>query len=288
MTEPAGYHFGVIARAIEAIAARAPEQVPLETLADAAGMSPAHFQRVFSRWAGVSPKRFGQYLALDHAKRLLAERRTVLDAAWGAGLSGPGRLHDLFVTWEAMSPGEYARGGAGLAIAWGDVPTPFGPAIAMATARGLCGLGFTGATGREGAIADLMGRWPSAAYREDPEAVAPLVEAAFAGRRPPLHLIGGPFQLKVWEALLQISAGSVTTYADLAAAVGHPRAARAVGTAVGRNPVSWLVPCHRVLRGGGALGGYHWGLGVKRALLAWESAQADATALHEPARLAGT
>lgn len=276
MTEPVSYHFGVIERAIASIAASAPEQVALETLAAEAGMSPAHFQRVFSRWAGVSPKRFGQYLALDQAKRLLAERRSLLDAAWGAGLSGPGRLHDLFVTWEAMSPGQYARGGGGLAIAWAEVATPFGPALAMATERGLCGLGFTAATGREAGLADLMARWPAAAYREDAGVVAPLVDAAFEGRRPPLHLIGGPFQLKVWEALLQVPTGAVTTYADLAAAIGRPGAARAVGTAVGRNPVSWLVPCHRVLRREGALGGYHWGLGVKRALLAWEAGQAAA------------
>jgi AraC family transcriptional regulator, regulatory protein of adaptative response / methylated-DNA-[protein]-cysteine methyltransferase len=273
---PAGYHFGVIERAIATIAARAPEQVPLETLAAEAGMSPAHFQRVFSRWAGVSPKRFGQYLALDQAKRLLADRRSVLDAAWGAGLSGPGRLHDLFVTWEAMSPGAYARAGQGLVIDWAALPTPFGMAVAMATERGLCGLGFAGDASAEHVFADLAARWPAATYREAPDRLAPLVRDAFEGRRPPLHLIGGPFQLKVWEALLQLPAGAVTTYADLAEAVGRPGAARAVGTAVGRNPVSWLVPCHRVLRREGRLGGYHWGLGVKRALLAYEAGRLEA------------
>lgn len=275
-----GYHFAVIERAIAAIAARAPEQVPLEALAAEAGMSPGHFQRVFSRWAGVSPKRFAQYLALDHAKRLLAERRSVLDAAWGAGLSGPGRLHDLFVTWEAMSPGDYARAGAGLVIAWAEIATPFGPAIAMATGRGLCGLGFAAGAGREATRADLAARWPAATFVEDAGRVVPLAAAALdrSGAAGParLHLMGGPFQLKVWEALLQVPAGAVTTYADIAAAIGRPGAARAVGTAVGRNPVGLVVPCHRVLRREGALGGYRWGLGVKRALLAWESARAVA------------
>lgn len=284
------YHYGVIARAIAMIAARAPEQVPLATLAAEAGMSPAHFQRIFSRWAGVSPKRFGQYLALDTARRLLAARRPLTDATWEAGLSSPGRLHDLFVTWEAMTPGSFARGGAGLDIAWAEIETPFGPAVAMATDRGLCGLGFAAEAGGEAARADLARRWPRANYRQNVTSVCPFVEDIFEpapGRAARLHLVGGPFQIKVWEALLRLPSASVTTYSEIAAAVGKPRAARAVGNAVGANPVAWLVPCHRVIRREGGLGGYRWGLGVKRAMLALEAGRGvgeDASGL----RSAGT
>jgi AraC family transcriptional regulator, regulatory protein of adaptative response / methylated-DNA-[protein]-cysteine methyltransferase len=274
ISEP--YHYGVVARAIAAIAAAAPDQVPLARLAREAGLSEAHFQRVFSRWAGVSPKRFAQYLALDAARRLLAERRSVLDAAWEAGFSGAGRLHDLFVTWEAMTPGTYARAGEGLAIAWTRLETPFGPAVAMATARGLCGLGFAAGTEEATVLADLARRWPRARLHEDAVAVAPHADRLFErGGQARLHLFGGPFQLKVWEALLQVPPGQVTTYSDLAAAIGRPGAARAVGSAVGQNPVAWLVPCHRVLRREGGLGGYHWGLGVKRAMLACETGRAE-------------
>jgi AraC family transcriptional regulator of adaptative response/methylated-DNA-[protein]-cysteine methyltransferase len=276
-----GYHYGIIARAIRTIAARAPEPVPLGLLAREAGMGEAHFQRVFSRWAGVSPTRFGRFLALDRARRALAERRSsLLDAALAAGLSGPGRLHDLFVTWEAMTPGAFARGGAGLAIAWDEIETPFGPAVAMATERGLCGLGFAGAAGAEAARADLAARWPRASFRRDPDAVAPHVDTIFEARprRRPLrlHLIGGPFQIKVWEALLRVGEGEVTSYGALARAIGHPGAARAVGSAIGGNPVAWLVPCHRVLREAGGLGGYRWGLDVKRMMLAVEAARCEA------------
>ena len=274
------YHYAVIGRAISHIAARAPEQASLDEVAASVGLSPSHFQRVFSQWVGVSPKRYQQYLALDHAKRLLAERHTVLDAALESGFSGSGRLHDTFVRWEAMSPGEYARAGEGLEIAWGWFDTPFGPALAMGTDRGLCGLAFAAESGREAAMADLTGRWPKAVFAEAPERLGPWVEAAFNGGdgEARLHLIGAPFQIKVWEALLQVPSGHVTTYSDLATAIGRPKAARAVGTAVGRNPVSWIIPCHRALRKAGGLGGYHWGLGVKRAMLAWESARLDGAA----------
>lgn len=274
------YHYQVIARAIDIIDAAAPAQVPLAELAGQLGMSEAHFQRVFSAWAGVSPKRYQQYLALDHAKTLLAEHCTVLETADRVGLSGSGRLHDLFVRWEAMSPGDYARRGAGLELGWAWADTPFGSALAMASDRGLCGLAFSAECGEERAMADLTGRWPNATFREDPEIVLPLLGAALqrgqAAEPAKLHLIGAPFQIKVWEALLTIPEGTVTTYSNIAAAIGHPKAVRAVGTAVGRNPVSWLIPCHRALRKGGALGGYHWGLPVKRALLAREAARQEA------------
>ena len=273
------YHYAVIGRAIENIAGRAPEQASLEEIAASVGLSPAHFQRVFSQWVGVSPKRYQQYLALDHAKRLLAERHSVLETAYASGPSGSGRLHDLFLRWEAMSPGEYARAGEGLTIAWGWFETPFGPALAMGTERGLCGLAFAAEAGRAAAMADLRGRWPKADFVEAPERLEGWVARAFGGEgEMRLHLIGAPFQIKVWEALLQVPSGHVTTYSDIAAAIGSPRAVRAVGTAVGRNPVSWIIPCHRALRKAGGLGGYHWGLGVKRAMLAWEAARLEGAA----------
>lgn len=268
------YHYQVIARALEVIDDAGPA-LTLEDLAQRMNMSPAHFQRVFSTWVGVSPKRYQQYLTLGHARRLLSERHTLLGTVLETGLSGTGRLHDLFLTWEAMSPGDYARGGAGLEIRWGWFDSPFGPAIVMATAKGICGMGFADEVGAEVALEDLVRRWPKAAFVEDPTAIRPMVDAAFGGQATSLHLIGAPFQIKVWEALLAIPSGHVTTYADIAGAIGHPMAHRAVGTAVGRNPISFLIPCHRALRRDGGLGGYHWGLPRKRAMLAWEAARAE-------------
>ncbi len=278
MNDERGYHYGVMARAIAEIDAAGGERVALDDLAARLGMSGAHFQRLFTQWVGVSPKRYQQYLALGHARTLLAERFTVLEAAHSAGLSGSGRLHDLFLRWEAMTPGDFARGGAGLTIRWGWFDSPFGDAIVMGTDKGLCGLGFAAETGRAAAFSDLTGRWPKAEFVEDPARLRPWVEAAFGqaqGEATPLYLIGAPFQIKVWEALLAIPSGQVTSYSEIARAVGKPTAMRAVGAAVGRNPVSWLIPCHRALAKSGALTGYHWGLPVKRAMLAWESARAD-------------
>ena len=276
------YHYGVMARAIAAVDAAGGTTLTLDSLAASVGMSPAHLQRVFTRWAGVSPKRLQQYLTLGHAKALLRERFTTLAAADSVGLSGTGRLHDLFVTWEAMTPGEWAAGDTAIRWAWCD--SPFGEALVMATARGICGIGFadglrTGG-GREDSFADLAARWPRAALRED-ASVRALADAAFApgpnaGAR--LAPVGAPFQIKVWEALMRIPSGHVTTYGEIAARIGNPRAVRAVGTAVGRNPVSWLIPCHRAIRATGGLGGYHWGLSRKRAMLAWEAAREDARA----------
>jgi AraC family transcriptional regulator of adaptative response/methylated-DNA-[protein]-cysteine methyltransferase len=276
MTEDQTYHYRVIRRAIDEIDA-ADSPLTLEALASRMDMSPAHFQRVFSRWVGVSPKRYQQYLALDHARRLLRERFTTLETAQAVGLSGGGRLHDLFLSWEAMAPGTYASGGAGLTIRWGWVDSPFGPALVMGTARGICGMGFAAETGREAVMADLTARWPSARYVEDAAGLRPMAETAFGERDGDLKLalIGAPFQIKVWEALLSIPSGHVTTYSQIAGAIGAPRAVRAVGNAVGRNPMGWLIPCHRALRKSGGLGGYHWGLPVKRAMLAWEAASRD-------------
>lgn len=273
-TAPDPYHYALIARALEEI--DHDRGLSLEALAARLGLSPAHFQRTFSAWVGVSPKRYQQYLTLDHARHLLSERFTVLEAAHETGLSGPSRLHDLFLRWEAMSPGDYARRGAGLTIRHAFAPSPFGEALVMATGRGLCGLAFTEGTGREAAMADMVARWPAARHVADPAAATELAGAFGTRKETRLHLIGAPFQIKVWEALLRIPSGHVTTYSEIAAAIGHPRAVRAVGTAVGRNPVSWLIPCHRAITKDGRLGGYHWGLPVKRAMLAWESAREEA------------
>lgn len=272
------YHYNVMRRAIDLID-QGGQGLTLDQLAGEMDMSAAHFQRLFSQWVGVSPKRYQQYLTLGHAKTLLRDRFTTLAASHATGLSGSGRLHDLFVRWESMSPGEFARNGDGLTICWGWFESPFGAAIVMGTGKGICGIGFAGETGAEPAMADLMGRWPQARFVEDPMMLRPWVLAAFGAdgklAETPLYLIGAPFQIKVWEALLTIPSGHVTTYSEIAQAVGAPRAARAVGTAVGRNPVSWLIPCHRALRKSGGLGGYHWGLPVKRAMLAFEAARVD-------------
>lgn len=271
------YHYGVIARALTEI-----DQTPgisLETLAARMSMAPSHFQRLFSAWVGVSPKGYQQYLTLEHARSLLTRRLTTLETAAASGLSGSGRLHDLFVKWEAMSPGDYARGGQGLRIFWETIDSPFGPALVMATERGICAIAFSADIGTEAAFADLAQRWPKADFQRSPERIHRAAERLFAPKSnqgPKLHLIGAPFQVKVWEALLHIPEGAVSTYSHIGAAIGHPKAQRAIGTAVGRNPIAWLIPCHRVLRRDGALGGYHWGLPVKRAMLAWEAARSDA------------
>lgn len=277
MDDEPKYHYALIGRAIAYIDSAVESQPNLDDVARAVGLSPAHFQRLFSRWVGVSPKRYQQYLTLDHARSLLANRFSVLETTLSTGLSSPGRLHDLFVRWEAMSPGEYAAGGAGLRISWGWFDSPFGPLLAMGTARGLCGLAFGAECGAEAAETDLRARWPRADFRHDPDALGGWVEAALGQCGDcAVVMIGSPLQIKVWEALLAIPSGHVTTYSEIARAIGSPRAVRAVGTAVGRNPVSWLIPCHRALRKSGGLGGYHWGLPVKRALLAWESARLEA------------
>ena len=271
-----GYHYQLMRRAIDLIDAHG-RDLSLEEIAREMNMSPAHFQRIFSRWAGVSPKRYQQWLALDHAKELLASRHTTLETADAVGLSGSGRLHDLFVRWEAMSPGDYAKGGAELTIRWGWFESPFGPALVMGTEKGICGMGFAAECGPDEAMSDLVSRWPQAEFSEDRDALVPFVAQVFptdgAASAPTLFLIGAPFQIKVWEALLRVPTGHVTTYSDIARMIGAPKAVRAVGTAVGRNPISWLIPCHRALRKSGGLGGYHWGLPVKRAMLAWEAAE---------------
>ena len=274
------YHYHVMRRAIDLIdGAEGP--LALNDLAAEMQMSPAHFQRLFTQWVGVSPKRYQQYLALGQAKTLLADRFTTLDTAHELGLSGSGRLHDLFLRWEAMSPGEFARKGEGLTIYWGWFDSPFGLALVMGTDKGICGMGFASEMGEEASMEDMISRWPKANFVEDPMMLRPWALAAFGvsgqgDQVAPLYLIGAPFQIKVWEALLKVPSGHVTTYSEIAQSIGKPRAVRAVGTAVGRNPISFLIPCHRALRKSGGLGGYHWGLPVKRAILAWESARVEA------------
>jgi len=279
-TFQAGYHYDVIRRALDVIDDKE-HGLSLDALAAEMQMSPAHFQRVFSRWVGVSPKRYQQYLTLDHAREMLRDRATTLETSHELGLSGSGRLHDLFLRWEAMSPGEYARQGQGLDINWGWFESPFGRTLVMGTDKGICGVAFAAETGEDAAMDDMAKRWPKATFSEQPDKLQAWVDAAFSlekagDEKTPLHLVGAPFQIKVWEALLNIPSGHVTTYSDIAQAIGNPRAVRAVGTAIGRNPVSWLIPCHRALRKSGGLGGYHWGLPVKRAMLAYEAARSDA------------
>ncbi|MEY8096659.1 bifunctional helix-turn-helix domain-containing protein/methylated-DNA--[protein]-cysteine S-methyltransferase [Falsihalocynthiibacter sp. S25ZX9] len=270
------YHYGVVKRAIEAVDAAGGVPLALEDLAREVQMSPAHLQRLFSGWVGVSPKRYQQYLTLDHAKTLLKNNFTTLAVAHETGLSGSGRLHDLFLRWEAMSPGEFAKKGAGLTIYTGWFESPFGPCLAMGTDKGLCGMGFSDEMGTQATYDDLHRRWPFANFIEEPARIQRWVTAALEqSGQASLHLIGAPFQIKVWEALLNVPSGQVTTYSEIAGRIGSPRAVRAVGTAVGRNPVSWLIPCHRALRKSGGLGGYHWGLPVKRAMLAYETAQSE-------------
>jgi len=272
-----------IERAIRYLDEQREAQPTLEDVAAHVGLSKYHFHRLFQRWAGVTPKRFLQYLTVEHARSLLERHEPVLATAYEAGLSGPGRLHDHFVQVEAATPGEVSRGGEGLTIRTGIHPTPFGDALLATTERGVCFLAFVGDDEAD-AVGELRNRWPRARIVEDPGATATLareivqaVEAAVAGDRvrPPtpvtLYLEGTNFQLQVWRALLRVPPGSVTTYGALAEAIGRPEAARAVGSAVGRNPVSFLVPCHRVIRSVGEFGGYRWGRERKRAMLGWEA-----------------
>ena len=256
-------------------------QPDLREVAQDAGLSAYHFQRLFRRWAGISPKRFVRFLTLAHAKQLLEKSRTLLDATYDAGLSSPGRLHDLFVNIEAMTPGEFKARGAGLKISYGFHPSPFGECWLAATGRGVCGLGFVGKGGRARALRELRNRWKEARWEENPRLTRPYIHRIFSraggdgGRPLTLLLKGTNFQIKVWEALLKVPRGALTCYEDLAAAIGQRRACRAVGAAVGRNPVAFIIPCHRVIRKVGMIGDYHWGAARKKAMLAWEAARTN-------------
>lgn len=260
-------------KAIRYLEARAGEQPGLDELALHLELSPFHLQRLFKRWAGLSPKRFVQCLTLEHAKQRLRDSAPVLDAALDAGLSGGGRLHDLFVSVEAVTPGQYKAWGEGLGIRYGFCPTPFGICLAATTARGLCHLAFVGEEGEASALEELRREWPLARLEEDKGSLGSLVDHIFlpATEHPhtplPLVLKGTGFQIRVWRALLRIPEGALISYGDLAAHLQCPRAVRAVAGAVGRNPIAWLIPCHRVLRSTGAIGGYRWGTARKRAML---------------------
>jgi len=273
MEKPDDYGFALVARLLAWLALNYRTQPSLERIAQEAGLSSFHVQRLFTRYVGVSPKKYIQYLTLDHAKQALDASQSVLDAAFETGLSGPGRLHDLFVTHEALSPGEWKRAGAGVEVSYGWHPSPFGECLIAATDRGVCGLAFNGIEDRAATLADLATSFGQARLVEAPEQTRSYADAAFG--HVDLHLVlrGTPFQLKVWEALMRIPLGTVVTYADLAARIGAPDSARAVAGAVARNPVSWLIPCHRVIRKGGTISGYRWAPDTKRVILAWEAAQ---------------
>ncbi len=252
------------------------EQPSLEAAASVIGLGPHHFQRLFTRYVGVSPKKYVQFLTLEHAKRSLAASASVLDAAFDAGLSGPGRLHDLFVTHEALTPGEWKAQGEGLDLRYGWHDSPFGDCLIVVSARGVCGLAFGTQQDRPRAFENLARSFGGARLTWDTLATAEYAELAFGGQGN-IHLLlrATPFQLKVWEALLRIPMGATTSYTDLAARLGKPTAARAVANALAANPVSWLVPCHRVLRSDGTISGYRWSPAQKRTLLAWEAAQTE-------------
>ncbi len=265
-----------IEQAIHYLDERFPEQPDLTEVAKSVNLSPFHFQRLFRRWAGLSPKRFLQFLMLDYAKHALEESGNVLDAAYAAGLSSPSRLHDLFVSVEAVTPGEFKKRGDGLRISYGFHPSPFGECLLAVTDRGICAMYFVTST-RKAVLDEVRRRWPGAGFVEDPKATGRYLAQIFPrNSRPaklPIDLRGTNFQIKVWQALLEIPPGAVVPYGELAARVGNPKASRAVGSAVGQNPIAFIIPCHRVIRKVGAVGNYHGGVSRKRAMLAWEAAR---------------
>jgi AraC family transcriptional regulator of adaptative response/methylated-DNA-[protein]-cysteine methyltransferase len=269
--------YDIVRRAIAHIRGNWRAQPEIDQIAAAAGVNATDLHHLFRRWCGLTPKAFLQALTLNHARDLLRSSASVLDTAYEVGLSGPGRLHDLFVTHEAMSPGEWKAGGEGLTITYGFHPCPFGMALVMTTPRGLAGLALADAGKERSALRDMRARWPKAKYVEDFAATAPtarrIFDAALWREAQPLRvvLIGTDFEVRVWEKLLSVPMGKLTTYADLAARAGAPKAARAVGAAVGKNPICFVVPCHRVVGKSGELTGYHWGLTRKRAMLGWEA-----------------
>ncbi|WP_373502542.1 methylated-DNA--[protein]-cysteine S-methyltransferase [Aestuariivirga sp.] len=276
MTE-AARDYEVVRQNLEFLREHWREQPSLELLAERNGLSAAHLQRLFTRWAGLSPKAFVQALTIDHARNLLRDSASVLDTAYEVGLSGPGRLHDLFVTHEGMSPGLYKAKGKGLTIRHAFHDCPFGKVLVMMTEYGICGLAFADPGQEQATFEDMRRRWPDAEYVNDASVTAPIVSRIFDQTRwqaeQPLRIvfIGSDFETRVWQTLLKIPMGRATTYSDIASHIGNARASRAVGTAVGKNPISFVVPCHRVLGKSGGLCGYHWGLTRKQAILGWEA-----------------
>jgi AraC family transcriptional regulator, regulatory protein of adaptative response / methylated-DNA-[protein]-cysteine methyltransferase len=268
-----------IEKALEYLEERHLEQPNLDELANYLGLSPFHFQRLFRRWVGISPKRFLQFLTIEHAKALLDESRSLLDVTFESGLSSPGRLHDLFVTIEAVTPGQYKVKGNGLSITYGIHQSPFGECLIAITERGICGLSFVTEQGRDEVISDLQNRWPGAVLLERPRLTRPYIDDIFPKngngdrRKITLFIRGTNFQVKVWEALLRIPPGHLCSYENIARLIGHDEAVRAVGSAVGANPISYIIPCHRVIRKMGVFGDYHWGAARKKAIIGFESAR---------------
>jgi AraC family transcriptional regulator, regulatory protein of adaptative response / methylated-DNA-[protein]-cysteine methyltransferase len=288
-----------IEKAIRYLDARQSDHPSLAEVARHVGLSESHFQRMFTRWAGISPKRFLQHQTALLVKRLLRDNRSVLDASYEAGLSGPSRLHDLIVNAEAVTPGEFQRAGMGLVVHYGFHPSPFGECLIAVTSRGVCHLAFVHPVSRHDALERLRNDWPNAKLVPDQDATRSAAVRAFPAPGSAriaslaLHVKGTNFQLKVWDALLKVPDGSVTTYGEIATAIGGAKASRAVGSAVGSNPISYLIPCHRVIRATGELGGYAWGPERKKVMLTLESLHADErrdlrTALRPPARMRET
>ncbi len=272
----AGQDYKIIQRAIEFMSHYWREHPSTEAIAQNSGVSPTQLHHVFARFAGITPKAFMQAITLDHA-RVLLKSNSVMDTSYELGLSGSSRLHDLFVTHEAMSPGEYRTGGQGLVIQYGWHVSLFGNALIMITARGLCGLAFADEGQEQFIFEDMTKRWPKADFVQDSSVTAPLATRVFnpdqwcASQPLRVVLIGTDFELRVWQTLLQIPLAKASTYSDIATQIGSSKAARAVGAAIGKNPISFVVPCHRVIGKSGALTGYHWGLTRKRAMLGWEA-----------------
>lgn len=278
LTLTAQSDYDTIRAAIRYLSENGPDATDMARFSRALGLTERQLTDLFRRWCGLSPKSFAQAVALDHAKSLLRAQASVLDTTYEVGLSSTSRLHDLFVTYEAMPPGVFRAGGAGIDMIWGVAPSPFGTAVVTATEYGISGLGFADAdTSVEDAFADLANRWPNARFSRDDARVAPFVAQIFDPGRwsaeQPVRvvLIGTDFEVKVWETLLTIPVGQATTYSKVAERIGRPSASRAVGAAVGKNPISFVVPCHRVVGTSGALTGYHWGVPRKRAILGWEA-----------------
>jgi len=269
--------YAIVRETIEFLTDNWRDHPGLDEMAGHVGLAPLQLQRLFTRWAGLTPKAFLQAITLDNARALLRDSASVLDASYEVGLSGPARLHDLFVTHEAMTPGVYKARGEGIEIRYAFHSCPFGQALFMATEHGLAGLAFADDGDEAAALEDMKKRWPKATYIQDPAATAPYASRVFDqsqwSDKAPLRvaMIGSDFEVRVWETLLKIPMGRMTTYSDIAAHIGKPSAARAVGTAVGKNPISFVVPCHRVIGKTGSLCGYHWGLTRKRAIIGWET-----------------
>lgn len=276
--------YNIVQTAIAYLSKNGPDEIDLSAFSMALGMNERQLTAIFKRWCGLTPKSFIQAVALDHAKRLLADRASVLDTSYEIGLSSTSRLHDLFVTHQAMPPGVWAKRGEGLVMRWGFAPCPFGHAIMFATKYGIAGIGFVDEVGEQGeksAYEDLANRWPAASFVRDDQYILPLSQHVFdpdmwqADCPIKVFLIGTDFEVRVWETLLKIPFGTASTYGQLAKDIGNSKASRAVGAAVGRNPVSFVVPCHRIVGGTGKLTGYHWGVMRKRAILGWETGQIE-------------